>query len=97
VSAKFSSLSTSLWITPIFHSPTFSTPFIGKNHPLDLQKTLNKSPGPMPKDFDFGRIEGMMLGLAIGDALGNTTEGKVPRERKARFGKIRGLPSEPTS
>jgi len=51
----------------------------------------------MPKDFDFGRIEGMMLGLAIGDALGNTTEGKVPRERKARFGKIRGLPSEPTS
>ncbi len=30
-----------LWITPIFHSPTFSTPFIGKNHPLDLQKTQN--------------------------------------------------------
>jgi ADP-ribosylglycohydrolase len=70
---------------------------------------LNKSLGPMPKDFDFGRIEGMMLGLAIGDALGNTTEGKVPRERKPMFGEIRdylpnphanhkpiGLPSDDT-
>jgi len=46
-------------------------------------------PGPMPKDFDFGRVKGMMLGLAIGDSLGITTEGKVPSQRKEKYGEIR--------
>lgn len=66
------------------------------------------APEPLGTDFDFGRIEGMMLGLAIGDALGNTTESWFPRERRARFGEIRdylpnretgekkGLPSDDT-
>ena len=35
-------------------------------------------PAPVPGDFDFGKAEGMMLGLAIGDALGNTSEGDLP-------------------
>lgn len=50
-----------------------------------------------------------MFGLAIGDALGNTTEGQLPAERRARYGEIRdylpnhhagnrpvGLPSDDT-
>ena len=49
-----------------------------------------------------------MLGLAIGDALGKTTESWFPRERRARFGEIhdylpnretgekKGLPSDDT-
>ena len=37
---------------------------------------------------DFDRIEGMLLGLAIGDALGNTSEGLLPLERRARYGQI---------
>jgi ADP-ribosylglycohydrolase len=55
------------------------------------------------------RIRGMLLGLAIGDALGNTSEGMLPRERIAHYGEIRdylpnrhagnravGLPSDDT-
>jgi ADP-ribosyl-[dinitrogen reductase] hydrolase len=66
-------------------------------------------PPPMPAGLDFGRVEGMMLGLAIGDALGNTTESQSPHQRKARHGEIRdylpnryagdravGLPSDDT-
>lgn len=66
------------------------------------------SPTPLEADFDFGRIEGMLLGLAVGDALGNTTESWLPGERRAHFGEIRdylpnresgertGLPSDDT-
>jgi len=66
-------------------------------------------PGPVPDTFDFNRVEGMMLGLAIGDALGNTSEGMLPSERHALHGEIRdflpnryannqpvGLPSDDT-
>jgi ADP-ribosylglycohydrolase len=55
------------------------------------------------------RVEGMLLGLAIGDALGNTTESVNPEDREARYGEIRdyrpnlhvegrrvGLPSDDT-
>jgi ADP-ribosyl-[dinitrogen reductase] hydrolase len=55
------------------------------------------------------RMAGMLLGLAIGDALGNTTEGLLPAERRARYGEVRdylpnhhadgqriGLPSDDT-
>ncbi len=51
----------------------------------------------------------MLLGLAIGDALGNTSESQAPAERRARYGEIRdylpngyaegrrvGLPSDDT-
>lgn len=52
-------------------------------------------PGPMAEDgdrsdcLDFDRVEGMMLGLAIGDALGVTTEGWLPQKRIATYGEIR--------
>jgi ADP-ribosyl-[dinitrogen reductase] hydrolase len=34
------------------------------------------------------RIRGMLLGLAIGDALGNTTEGQIPERRRSERGLI---------
>lgn len=42
------------------------------------------SNGPAIRD----RIEGMILGLAIGDSLGNTSEGRTPHARRARHGEI---------
>jgi len=66
------------------------------------------SPGPLSSDFDFDRVEGMMLGLAVGDALGNPSEGMLPRDRRAVYGEIHdyvpgrhpskavGLPSDDT-
>jgi hypothetical protein len=43
---------------------------------ISLEPTpfLNQGPFPLPEDWDFGHVEGMLLGLAIGDALGNTSE-----------------------
>ena len=35
------------------------------------------------------RYLGCLLGLAIGDALGNTTEGMLPAQRRQRYGEIR--------
>jgi ADP-ribosyl-[dinitrogen reductase] hydrolase len=61
--------------------------------------------GPLPAD----RVRGLLLGLAIGDALGNASEGLAPAERHAVHGEIRdyvpnlhaggrrvGLPSDDT-
>ncbi len=44
---------------------------------------------PKSATFDFARVEGMLLGLAIGDALGAPYESMTPSERKARNGEIR--------
>ncbi|MEA1876978.1 MAG: ADP-ribosylglycohydrolase family protein [Bacteroidota bacterium] len=62
-----------------------------KNKKIDLNRgdLFDKSPGPMPVNFDFDRVEGMMLGLAIGDSLGRSTEGMLPENRRARFGEIK--------
>lgn len=49
-------------------------------------ETLDALDAP-PRTCDFGRVRGMMLGLAVGDALGNTTEGKNPDQRRARVGR----------
>jgi len=35
------------------------------------------------------RIEGMLLGVAIGDSLGNTSESLLPADRLSRYGEIR--------
>jgi ADP-ribosylglycohydrolase len=56
-----------------------------------LQGPKDRVTGPVPPD----RISGMLLGLAIGDALGNTSEGLTAAERAARHGEIRDyLPAE---
>jgi ADP-ribosylglycohydrolase len=49
---------------------------------------LDTEPRSTPS-LDFDRVEGMLLGLAIGDALGNTSEGMRPGERLAAYGEIR--------
>jgi ADP-ribosyl-[dinitrogen reductase] hydrolase len=44
---------------------------------------------PVPIRPAWSRVEGMMLGLAIGDALGNTSEAQLPGRRRLRHGAIR--------
>jgi ADP-ribosylglycohydrolase len=64
---------------------------------------------PLAGPLDPDRVAGMLLGLAVGDSLGNTSESMLPRERRARYGEIRdylpnrhaegravGLPSDDT-
>jgi ADP-ribosyl-[dinitrogen reductase] hydrolase len=46
------------------------------------------TPSHLTEGFDFRRIQGMLLGLAIGDSLGVTTESINPGRRHARFGEI---------
>lgn len=50
-----------------------------------LQGPAEPVAGPVADD----RIRGMLLGLAIGDALGNTSEGLTAAGREAEFGGIR--------
>jgi ADP-ribosylglycohydrolase len=40
-------------------------------------------------------VQAMLLGLAIGDALGNTSESMLPSERRSRFGEITGYLPNP--
>ena len=49
----------------------------------------------MPESLPFDRIEGMLLGLAIGDALGNTTESQKPLTRSTNRGEIRDYQPHP--
>ena len=72
------------------------SPFLGSTPEPD---------GPPARD----RVEGMLLGLAVGDALGGPVEGTLPADRRARLGDVRdylskraeggrpiGLPSDDT-
>jgi len=56
---------------------------------LERSPLFDQDPDPLPSAFDFDKIEGMMLGLAIGDALGITTESWLPSKRRAKHGEIR--------
>jgi len=50
---------------------------------------FGRAPEPMPDGFDFtDRVGGMLLGVAVGDSLGKTTEGLTPTERGARYGEV---------
>lgn len=80
-----------------------------RNSAIDIRRTnlFDTAPRPIP-NLDRDRIEGLFLGLAIGDALGNTSESRKPSDRKTQFGEIRdyqynrhagaavGLPSDDT-
>ena len=50
---------------------------------------LDVAPLALPPSINLAdKVEGMMLGLAIGDALGNTSESISPADRRALFGRI---------
>jgi ADP-ribosylglycohydrolase len=69
------------------------------NSQIDLARgsIFDTPPPPLP-DLDFDRIEGMLLGIAIGDGLGNTSEGILPGRRRERYGEIRDyLPDRRTN
>ena len=51
---------------------------------------LFEQPAPFaPRSVSWHRVRGMMLGLAIGDALGNTSEGMLPADRLKVHGEVR--------
>ena len=50
---------------------------------------LDTQPPPLGDNFAFSKVEGMMLGLAIGDAIGVTTEAMLPENRQRAHGEIR--------
>ena len=58
---------------------------------IDLQRSpfLHQVPPALGPSMDFDKVEGMLLGLAVGDALGVTTEGLLPRQRHETFGEVR--------
>ena len=53
---------------------------------------LHTLPPSIPSRPDWDRVEGMLLGVAIGDSLGRRSEGMLPHERRAAFGEIRDYP-----
>ena len=50
---------------------------------------FDRTPAPLPRGCRFDRVEGLLLGLAIGDGLGNTTEGQLPHRQRITHGEIR--------
>jgi ADP-ribosyl-[dinitrogen reductase] hydrolase len=50
---------------------------------------FHRALSPLPANFCFDRIEGMLLGVAIGDSLGAPTEGLEARDRHLKHGTIR--------
>ncbi len=62
-----------------------------KDRKIDINRSnlFDYDVEPLDKDSIIDRVEGMMLGLAIGDALGNTTEGQIPETRFSNHGEIR--------
>lgn len=58
---------------------------------IQLRKSeiITKHPPTLPDNFKFDKVEGMLLGLAIGDALGATSEGKQAAERRDLYGEIK--------
>ena len=58
---------------------------------LDMELgPLFEQPAPSAAGaIHWDRVRGMMLGLAIGDALGNTTESLLPAHRRQQHGEIR--------
>ena len=76
---------------------------------LTMEALDSLAPPSRLSGVTFDRVEGMLLGLAIGDALGNTSEGMIPGQRRNKYGEIRdylpnrhidshaaGLPSDDT-
>lgn len=65
------------------------TPTDGVEMRIEHGRVFDLEVAPKGPDFDFYRVEGMLLGVAIGDSLGNTTESQLPSRRRQRHGEIR--------
>ena len=53
---------------------------------LKSSEILYEAPQTLSESFRFEKVEGMLLGLAVGDALGATTESQEPAKRKNQSG-----------
>ena len=62
---------------------------------LQYGSLLESNPAGKSSDFDFDRVEGMLLGLAVGDALGATSEGMTSSQRQDTFGEVTGYLPHP--
>jgi len=56
---------------------------------IDRGRLFDCSAEPKSPGFDFHKVEGMLFGIAIGDALGITTEAMLPDRRRLAYGEIR--------
>lgn len=63
--------------------------FQGRKINIDKGRLFGIPTAPKSPAFNFARVEGMLLGVAIGDALGITSEGNTPRLRHGLHGEIR--------
>jgi ADP-ribosylglycohydrolase len=62
---------------------------------IDIRKGNVFDSKTEPRDIDFDKVRGMLLGLAVGDSLGATTESMLPEKRHKRHGDITDyLPNE---
>jgi ADP-ribosyl-[dinitrogen reductase] hydrolase len=61
---------------------------------LQDSQILRQIPLPLPASFAYDKVEGMLLGIAIGDALGATSEGLSPSYRRGHYGEIREYVSD---
>jgi ADP-ribosyl-[dinitrogen reductase] hydrolase len=69
------------------NSALFEEMLLAGELPVRRGRLFASQPGPTPRSWN--RIEGMLLGLAIGDALGNTSEGQTAVKRERAHGEIR--------
>jgi len=74
-----------------FESSVYECKALAKQGILKIgwQEFFERGPEAIPPDINLAdRVEGMMLGLAVGDALGNTSESMLPDRRQASYGFI---------
>jgi ADP-ribosylglycohydrolase len=64
----------------------FEEVLVSGDLPIRRGRLLTSQPGAAA--VSWNRIEGMLLGLAVGDALGNTSEGQTAGDRRRTHGEI---------
>lgn len=74
---------------PTDNRGTLRTLLAQRHIAIEPSTFLDRDPAPLEGADIWDRVEGMLLGLAIGDSLGNSTEGRNPADRLARVGEIK--------
>ncbi len=73
----------------------FARPYDDAIAMIDRETSFEVDDVPTPPGPSNDRLRGMLLGIAIGDALGNTTESLNPSQRRERHGEVRNyLPNQ---